>query len=391
MSAKRIVLATDAAFLPPYQGDAARLCRMISFLRARGWSVTVVHFHDRAQRDVDYVAMSRMVERLVVYYPSDADLARRDSARLDDWCPEAFVTLVRDACRSEPTTAVLAQFVFLSRCLSAIAAGDGICRVLDADNIFAGRREAHLAAGTPYSWFSTSAAEERTGWARADLLLSVQEHECRAIGEAVPGRPVILTPYAQDVVDSGPGDGRTLFFVGADNEANAAGLRAFVADALPVVRRRHPTVRLMIAGRVGEHVSRTPGVEAMGVVADLGACYRAATVALNLMPCGTGLKTKTIEALCHGKCLVTTAAGIQGLEHYPHIYRLVDSPGECGDAIADLLDQPAAIERLRTAGHAFARRYFAAEVVFGRLEAAVLAYEASVDAGTPAPRESQLQ
>ncbi|MDQ3803059.1 MAG: glycosyltransferase [Acidobacteriota bacterium] len=369
---RRIVLATDAAFFPPFQGDSARLLQLIQFLKRRGWGVHVVHFHDRQQRDVDYVEMSRLVDQLVVYFPSDDDLELRKSERLDDWCPERFALLVRSVCNSANADAVVAQFVFLSRCLSLIDASSGVCRILDADNIFAGRREKHAAAGVPYAWFSTTETEEREGWRRADLLMSVQEHELDVIRRTVPRRPVILVPYAQKVTDTGPGNGQSLLFVGADNEANVAGLQAFVAEALPELRRRHAAARLVIAGRAGERFRDTPGVEARGVVEDLGDCYSAAPIAINVMTCGTGLKTKTIEALCHGKCLVSTPAGVEGLEQYPEVYHVAETPRALGGIIGDLFDRPDEIERTRMAALWFARGYFAADVVFGRLETAIV-------------------
>jgi hypothetical protein len=202
--------------------------------------------------------------------------------------------------------------------------------------------------------------------------MSVQEHELEAIRRAVPDRPVVLVPYAQKVTDSGPGDGQSVLFVGADNEANVAGMQAFVVDALPEIHRRHAGVRLVIAGRAGERFRGTPGVNVLGVVADLSACYRDASIAVNVTTCGTGLKTKTIEALCHGKCLVSTPTGIEGLERYPEVYYVGGTPHALGGIIGDLFERPDKIERTRMAALRFARSYFAAEVVFERLETAMI-------------------
>jgi hypothetical protein len=267
---------------------------------------------------------------------------------------------------------VVAQFVFFSRCLSAVDGTASICKVLDADNLFSKRLERYEAAGVPYRWFWTTEEEERKGWQRADILLSVQEYELETIANGAPGRPVVLVPFSQKVIDSGKGDGRSILFVGAGNEANAAGLEAFVNSALPEIRAVHPQVRLVIAGRAGERFRGVAGVDAHGVVPDLDECYRNAFLTINVMTCGTGMKTKTVEALCHGKCLVSTPCGIEGLEGYPEVFHLAGTPDAFGKVIRRLLEQPEVVEQTRQAALRFAQSYFAADVVFGRMEEAIV-------------------
>src|SRR5215469_3545431 len=117
LSVPHILLVTDAAFYPPFQGDSARLFRMIQYFLAHDWTVSVIHFHDCDQRDVNYIEMSRLADQLIVYFPSRQDLRRRSSDRLDNWCPDQFGSLVGSVCRSSQVDVVVAQFVFFSKCL----------------------------------------------------------------------------------------------------------------------------------------------------------------------------------------------------------------------------------------------------------------------------------
>ena len=365
-----ILFVTDAAFYPPYQGDGTHLFHLIRFLRRRGWVVPVVHYHDQKQRDYDYERMSRLCDGLIVYYPTDADLRARGSDLLDDWCPERFATIVADACRAWPADALFVQYVFLSKCFERLG-GQRLARVLDADNIFAGRREVFQSAGIPYDWFSTSADEELAAWRRADVLLAVQEAEMGLMARAVPDRQVVLAPQVREVELTDPPAGKTLLYVGADNAPNRIGLQAFIDHALPQIQSRHREVVLRVVGRVGESVQPGPGIDVLGVVADLGQCYREANIVLNLAPTGTGLKTKTLEAFCHGRCLVSTSAGLQGFEAYPSLAHVADNPSEFAETVCRLLETPELCRQTAKAAGTFALGYFSPDIVLPRIEQAL--------------------
>jgi hypothetical protein len=57
-----------------------------------------------------------------------------------------------------------------------------------------------------------------------------------------------------------------------------------------------------------------PSVKIMGLVDDLSAAYAEARVIVNPTVAGTGLKVKTIEALCRLRPLVTWPSGVDGVE-----------------------------------------------------------------------------
>ena len=73
---------------------------------------------------------------------------------------------------------------------------------------------------------------------------------------------------------------------------------------------------------------------------------------------GTGLSIKSVDALLHGRPLVTTASGARGLEDGAGTaYRPADSAEEFGDEVVRLLRDPG--EAVALAGQAlgFAREY----------------------------------
>ena len=360
-------MATESAFYPPFQGDSARLLRLIEFLKTKGWQIDVVHFHDRDQVDADYKKMSDICDSLTVYYPHDNDLQKRSTEDIDDWCPDRFAQLVAHTCRVTSPVAVMAQFVFFSKCFAYLGSHQ-MLKILDADNIFTRRREIFESAGIKYNWFSTNKAEEEKGWSRADVLLSVQENEVKIMKQAFPEKPVLLVPYARDIVEERPQLNENILFVGALNDENREGLQKFILQALQPIQTKFPRAKLLIAGKVGKCFSSIKGVEWLGVIDDLSSCFRQASIVINTTQCGTGLKTKTIDALCHGKCLVSTPAGVQGLEHYPGIYQTANSLEDFVSLIINLFEDRREIQRIEKAALEFARNYFDARIVFGRVD-----------------------
>ena len=86
---------------------------------------------------------------------------------------------------------------------------------------------------------------------------------------------------------------------------------------LPRVQARLPGARFTMVGvRPGEAVRRLHNgndVVVAGSVPDLEPYYRRAPLVVVPMRLGGGTRIKVLEALAHGKALVTTSIGAEGL------------------------------------------------------------------------------
>ncbi|MDQ4145960.1 MAG: glycosyltransferase [Actinomycetota bacterium] len=367
----KLLIATATAFQPPYRGDSARLTAMIRYFRHKGWEVIVAHLHNPRQELFDYEAMRKMVSELIVCDTGRASVEAPGSPLCDDWCPDEFAKLVRDICETRGVDVLIAQFVFLSKCLTAMP--DQLVKLLDADNIFSERRQIFSQAGIAYEWFSTTPDEEARALGRADLILAIQEREQKVLERLTPGTPVLLVPHAQPVIDCRRSDTKDLLFVANRSPANEHGLEGFVAHALPKIRKRHPDARLVLLGRIAEAFrGRAEGIAAIGPIEDANSYYREASIVLNVAMRGTGLKIKTVDAVCRGKCLVSTPAGIEGLENYKDAFVVAETWDAFADVISHLLSHSDLIREKENRALEFARNYFDPSVVFGRLEDAVL-------------------
>jgi len=91
--------------------------------------------------------------------------------------------------------------------------------------------------------------------------------------------------------------------------------------------------------------------------------YRRASVVINPQQFGTGLSIKSVDALLHGRPLVTTASGARGLEDGIDVaFRRADSAEAFAEAVIELLVDPAGAAALAARGHEFAHAYHQRQV-----------------------------
>ena len=106
----------------------------------------------------------------------------------------------------------------------------------------------------------------------------------------------------------------------------------------------------------------------LGRVPDLEPHYRQAAVVINPVPYGSGLKIKSVEALAFGKCLVTSQAGVSGLEDDLGTPFYVSEIEAMDASIVPLLLDPARRAAEETRTHDYARVRFSPQHVYRGLE-----------------------
>jgi glycosyltransferase involved in cell wall biosynthesis len=188
--------------------------------------------------------------------------------------------------------------------------------VIDTHDIMQHRTAAYAAAGLAPRWFHTTRDEERRGLLRADVVLAIHEEDARTLRDMLPGREVLIVPHGHDVRAADPRDAlpARLLLVASDNDLNVCGLRWFLGEVWPHIRAAAADAELLVCGTIANKLDRTPaGVVVRGVVPSLAAEYAAARVAINPVQGTTGLQIKVVEALCHGRPVVSTSAGVAGI------------------------------------------------------------------------------
>ena len=111
----------------------------------------------------------------------------------------------------------------------------------------------------------------------------------------------------------------TVLFVGSlDWLPNVDGLRWFVAEVWPLVRRDHPEARLRLVGRNPtseiQSLAEHPGVELVGPVPDTRPWLAESEVSIVPLRIGGGTRLKVFEAMAMGLPVVSTPLGAEGLQ-----------------------------------------------------------------------------
>jgi glycosyltransferase involved in cell wall biosynthesis len=271
---------------------------------------------------------------------------------------------VRKIAAREKFDVVISEYVFCSKALTHFDSG---IKVIDTHDVFTDRAKKLLASNIKsYDW-SLRRIEEVRGLLRADVVIAIQKHEAAFFDELTGGSRRILTVgHTVELRPLPPAEpaAHNLLFVGTGNGPNVAGINHFISKVLPLVRERIPTARLLVAGFICEKLEAgIPGVELLGVVRNLDDAYTAANIVINPLLAGTGLKTKTVEALGHAKPLVTTTCGAEGIEEVAgHAFLLADDPAEMAGHICRLLEDPDAAAALAARGHLFATAFNQAQL-----------------------------
>jgi Glycosyl transferases group 1 len=206
---------------------------------------------------------------------------------------------------------LLAEYIWMARVLPFVS-GE-VFKIIDTIDAFSTRREKVLRFGID-EWH-VEPHEEAERLRHADLVLAIQEEERKKLQTLVPRIPVVTAGVDYDVVeDPGSPSGRRILYVASDNAMNRKGLQDFLRFAWRPIRRAVPDAELLVVGKVARTLAGDrPGIVRIGPIDDLEPLYRQARVIINPAVAGTGLKIKTLEALCHLRPVVTWPSGIDGL------------------------------------------------------------------------------
>lgn len=193
----------------------------------------------------------------------------------------------------------------------------------------------------------------------ADEVWAVSREDAARIGRDAPGARVIVVPSGvPDVPDPTvrPGEGTVALLVANYGYGpNANGAAWLLKDVWPAVLHRIPGATLhLVGGRMPSWLSvlasGVPGVRVHGLVPDLEPFYQAASLVVVPVLEGGGTRLKILDAWRHGKAVLTTAKGLEGIGAPPEAALVANGPRCFAAGMVALLENPDARVRLAEAG-----------------------------------------
>ena len=281
---------------------------------------------------------------------------------VDSYFDPACARYVRGLVTHHAFEVVIVSYVFYSRLFESVPGP--VLKVIDTLDVFSDRYRLYREHGQTGEFFSTGRKEEGRGLDRADVVLAIQEWDASHF-QSLTRRPISVVGHLAPPVSGrspwGKPRGRALLFVGGPMGINVHGVAWFIDRVLPAVRSRVPDAELWLVGGICGRIrgAAANSVRRFGFVEALDDVYRQAAVVINPQQFGTGLSIKSIDALRHGRPLVTTASGARGLEvGAGTAFLQAGSAEDFSDLVVELLLDSERAEALADGAREFAQRYY---------------------------------
>lgn len=376
---KRVLVIADLPILPANAGNKARIWSLMNNLRDLGHDVWFlglglpqrdgerireawgekVHIipkvRARSARPLTYGVRRVLQDRLVVRGVTSPDV--------DYWYWPHWDSEIKKFASLHEFEVVIVEYVFFSKAL--LNFGESVLKIIDTHDVFTDRAKKLRARNIKSFYRYLTREEEARGLSRADAVIAIQQHEASHFRTLLDsGKDVITVGHTVDLQPLALVESPDILFIASDNHLNIDGITHFLQHCFAQIRSAVPKARLLIAGSICKKLSVKPaGVEFMGEVADLESAYARARVIINPMLAGTGLKTKSVEALGYGKPLVTTRCGAEGLEEAAGTALLVaDDPDEFAANVVSVLSDKARAMALAKCAFEFATRWNAIQL-----------------------------
>lgn len=324
---------------PADNGHKMRTWGTLRALKVEGHEVTLLCLAPDGRMDVDSAALKEGCDALeiVPHTGKAASVATDYSGRLRalasprPYSARRFASLtlqarVGDLLSVGPVDAVICDTIFMTVNVPEPSL-PVIVNSPDVEHVVLSRFLAHERHPARRAYAAIELAKMRR-WERAVCRRAALVMVCSAADRAVietlcPGVRTAVVPNVIDVEQYSPVPGGdpsvVLYSGGMDWYPNQDAAAYFACHIFPELRRRFPSLRFVVAGRMPpesfrRRLSEVPGVEFTGRVADMRLEIARAGLCVVPIRIGSGTRLKILEAAAMAKAIVSTRIGAEGLD-----------------------------------------------------------------------------
>jgi glycosyltransferase involved in cell wall biosynthesis len=220
---------------------------------------------------------------------------------------------------------------------------------------------------------------ETAAWGKVDRVVVMSEKDRALI---TGNTPAVCLPNGVDLERYRPTavvpDPRRLLFLGSfAHLPNVLAVDFFLREVWPQLKAAGATLHIIAGARHQYYLDRyrdrvqpdlaQRGVEIEDFVADVRPAYQRATVVVAPLLASAGTNIKIMEAMAMGKAIVSTPAGINGLDLNPGVdVAIANTGGDMARAILDLLADPARRQAMEREARLTVERAFGWDVIAER-------------------------
>jgi len=353
----RLLIVTEILTHPTQMGNQQRIYRECLQMKKKGWEIDFLYVGKAIDKGV-FLTREFFGERHFFQYYRESmsiktQLKRKMRKYIDDkgiskfyalkyGCDELYIPGLADKIRylneKRKYDVLWLHYMFFSKTLQDLN-DFPILKIIDTHDKWANRNRIFQKKKAIPEYFYTTVRQERKALSRADLIIAIQEKEAEYFKKILKGTNTNVLVIG-DLVEKRPSSNCNNFYygcIGAKNKPNILGLEWFCTKVLPIILKKCPESKFIVAGGVCDCISDYPGVYKLGKVKQLEDFYDNVKVAINPIQNGTGLNIKTVESLAFGKPLVTTSIGAKGISSKEKVLFKCDEPDDFADTIITLL------------------------------------------------------
>ena len=327
-----VLIVTHIRFYPPTAGNEQRLFKLVKYLKKIGYQVLMLVNPFMEKEPIDN-QRRREMHQFVDYYEELSDYPteryvqngtvspKNQRVSLEKWksieysfCPDELLAKVKRLVNIFSPKIFIAEYIWTSR-IFELAEKD-ILKVIDLVDLFSQKKDRVIRFGIKDDLAMTQ-DEELEFVNRGDLALAIQDNEAETLRELKPSCEVISAgiDYKNLIAIATQESKKSILIVGSDNQINRLCVNEFLINAWPQIIKNCPDFVLKIVGKVGNTIQGIHhNVELIPFIEQLDSVYRDATIVINPVYAGTGLKIKSVEALGYGKALITWPEGVAGIK-----------------------------------------------------------------------------
>ena len=260
---------------------------------------------------------------------SRRSVAHRMAARIEDQllanslatvdtCPLSYRRLVQGMVDELRPDAVFVNYLKLSPALPDDYSGIRVVDTHDIQSNLIDQARNIVGSRTDGPTHESLLLEELSLARRFDTVIAINPNEAEEFQshllnvriETIPG---FAEPRPSPKPSHEPID---VLFVGSRSPFNIEAATYLIDFVAPSLWRKNPNIHIAVAGDVctaDRVANRSSRVTMLGRVDDLTRIYHEAKVIVCPLRGGAGMKIKVVEALSHGKAIVTTSVGADGI------------------------------------------------------------------------------